>query len=175
MGWDSSRIAAAIPSGGGFLGAGLIFKEAQKDELTGMQQHVVHGLTTATSVWLSAAVGCACGGALYFVASFATAIMLLLLRFGPRQHDNDDDDEEEQDNEEGRMPFSIKIAKGGSYGALSLPEQVEEGTDRENDPMLRKERDGSIFGSDRDARNSLQKSDPRNKSVRKRAALGSVV
>lgn len=33
---------------------------------------------------LSAAVGIACGGGLYFAASFATALNLLLLRFGPR-------------------------------------------------------------------------------------------
>ena len=32
--WDASRISAAIPSGVGFLGAGLIFKEAQKDKKT---------------------------------------------------------------------------------------------------------------------------------------------
>lgn len=33
---------------------------------------------------LSAAVGIACGGGLYFAASFSTALNLLLLRFGPR-------------------------------------------------------------------------------------------
>jgi uncharacterized membrane protein YhiD involved in acid resistance len=33
---------------------------------------------------LSAAVGIACGGGLYFAASFTTALNLLLLRFGPR-------------------------------------------------------------------------------------------
>lgn len=98
MSWDASRIAAAIPSGVGFLGAGLIFKEAQKNELTGEQQHVVHGLTTATSVWLSAAVGCACGGGLYFVAVFCTTVMLVLLRFGPRFNENVEDEEEEYDD-----------------------------------------------------------------------------
>eukprot|EP00523_Entomoneis_sp_CCMP467_P000080 CAMPEP_0168753472 /NCGR_PEP_ID=MMETSP0724-20121128/18956_1 /TAXON_ID=265536 /ORGANISM="Amphiprora sp., Strain CCMP467" /LENGTH=138 /DNA_ID=CAMNT_0008801827 /DNA_START=122 /DNA_END=535 /DNA_ORIENTATION=+ len=115
MAWDASRIAAAIPSGVGFLGAGLIFKEAQKDEETGIQQHVVHGLTTATSVWLSAAVGCACGGALYFVAAFCTCIMLVLLRFGPRQHDIEDEEEDEEkpynqddDPTESRSIYSAK-------------------------------------------------------------------
>ena len=44
--WDGSRVAAAIPSGVGFLGAGLIYKDNQQ----------VHGLTTAASLWLSAAV-----------------------------------------------------------------------------------------------------------------------
>lgn len=35
MGWDASRVSAAIPSGVGFLGAGLIFKDAQKDDDSG--------------------------------------------------------------------------------------------------------------------------------------------
>jgi len=52
MAWDSSRISAAIPSGVGFLGAGLIFKEAEKDKKTGDTTHVVHGLTTAASLWI---------------------------------------------------------------------------------------------------------------------------
>jgi hypothetical protein len=40
MEWDASRISAAIPSGVGFLGAGLIFKQAEKDEQSG---DVTHG------------------------------------------------------------------------------------------------------------------------------------
>lgn len=95
MNWDASRISAAIPSGVGFLGAGLIFKK----------EEVVHGLTTAASVWLSAAVGIACGGELYFAASFGVAIMMLLLRFGPRAaegwaDEDDNNDEEHNDDEE---------------------------------------------------------------------------
>ena len=52
MEWDASRVAAAIPSGVGFLGAGLIFKQAEKDEKTGDTTHVVHGLTTSASLWI---------------------------------------------------------------------------------------------------------------------------
>lgn len=52
MEWDASRVAAAIPSGVGFLGAGLIFKQAEKDNATGDTTHVVHGLTTAASLWI---------------------------------------------------------------------------------------------------------------------------
>jgi putative Mg2+ transporter-C (MgtC) family protein len=52
MGWDSSRVSAAIPSGVGFLGAGLIFKQADKDQATGDTTHVVHGLTTSASLWI---------------------------------------------------------------------------------------------------------------------------
>jgi uncharacterized membrane protein YhiD involved in acid resistance len=91
MGWDASRVSAAIPSGVGFLGSALIFK--QDDE----GSHVVRGLTTAASLWLSSAVGIACAGGLYFPAAFSTAITLVLLRFGPR---SDDTEEEEKDEEE---------------------------------------------------------------------------
>lgn len=97
MSWDASRISAAIPSGVGFLGAGMIFKEANKDEGTGQSIHVVHGLTTAASLWLSAAVGIACGGGLYFAASFCVAIMLVLLRFGPRHDATEDEEDDEED------------------------------------------------------------------------------
>lgn len=75
--------SAAVPSGVGFLGAGLMVKDIYKDA-DGELAHTIKGLNTAASVWLSAAVGVACGGGLYFVASFTTALMLVLLRFGPR-------------------------------------------------------------------------------------------
>ncbi|KAL7529342.1 hypothetical protein ACHAXR_002914 [Thalassiosira sp. AJA248-18] len=83
MHWDPARVSAAIPSGVGFLGAGLIVKDIYKD-VDGESTHSVKGLKTAASVWLSAAVGVACGGGLYFVATYTTALMLVLLRFGPR-------------------------------------------------------------------------------------------
>ena len=60
MTWDASRVAAAIPSGVGFLGAGLIWKQAAEDD-DGTPTQVIHGLTTAASLWLSAALGIACG------------------------------------------------------------------------------------------------------------------
>lgn len=78
--WDASRVAAAIPSGVGFLGAGIIYKHPPKDE---RDVHSVHGLTTASSVWLSAAVGIGAGGGLFLVSFFATMAMILILRFGP--------------------------------------------------------------------------------------------
>ena len=46
MTWDSSRVAAAIPSGVGFLGAGLIWKGSLSDG-SGGEVHQVHGITTA--------------------------------------------------------------------------------------------------------------------------------
>lgn len=68
----------------GFLGAGLIVKSSEVDPETGERHHLVQGITTAAATWLSAAVGMACGGGMYFVASFSTAVNLVLLRFGPR-------------------------------------------------------------------------------------------
>ena len=55
---DPSRVAAQIVSGIGFIGGGVIF----------MRRDVVRGLTTAASVWLTAAVGMACGAGLPVLA-----------------------------------------------------------------------------------------------------------
>jgi putative Mg2+ transporter-C (MgtC) family protein len=60
---DPSRVAAQVVSGIGFIGAGVIF----------MRRDVVRGLTTAASVWVTAAVGMACGGGLPILA-IATVI-----------------------------------------------------------------------------------------------------
>lgn len=61
---DPSRIAAQIVSGIGFIGGGIIFK----------QQSDIRGLTTAAAVWLTAAIGSACGAGLPILASLATAL-----------------------------------------------------------------------------------------------------
>jgi putative Mg2+ transporter-C (MgtC) family protein len=55
---DPSRVAAQIVSGIGFLGAGLIF----------VRRDAVRGLTTAASVWVTAAVGSAAGAGLLVLA-----------------------------------------------------------------------------------------------------------
>ncbi|MEJ1976199.1 MAG: MgtC/SapB family protein [Acetobacteraceae bacterium] len=60
---DPSRIAAQIVSGIGFIGGGLIF----------VRRDSVRGLTTAAVVWLTAAVGMACGAGLPILALFVTA------------------------------------------------------------------------------------------------------
>ncbi|OKL47231.1 hypothetical protein BSR29_06330 [Boudabousia liubingyangii] len=58
---DPSRIAAQIVSGIGFLGAGVIF----------VNNDTVRGLTTAATVWLSAAIGMACGASMIPLAVYA--------------------------------------------------------------------------------------------------------
>lgn len=100
MSWDASRVAAAIPSGVGFLGAGLIWKgEAVLD---GGVVHQVHGLTTAASVWLSAAVGVALGGKMYAISLYTLTLIVLTLRFGPRLYFGDDNSvESDSDDGEG--------------------------------------------------------------------------
>jgi len=128
MSWDASRVSAAIPSGVGFLGAGLIFKKDQTDE-NGETNHVVHGLTTAASVWLSAAVGIACGGDLFFAALFCTSVMMLLLRFGPRLREPEDD--EDDDHEPGESDDEVSLLRGsydsvhnaGAGGVIASPDK----------------------------------------------------
>jgi putative Mg2+ transporter-C (MgtC) family protein len=63
---DTSRIAASVVTGVGFLGAGAILR-------TGIG---VQGLTTAASLWLVAALGLAAGGGMYVVALAATLVAL---------------------------------------------------------------------------------------------------
>jgi len=60
---DPSRVAAQVVSGIGFIGGGLIF----------VRGDIVRGLTTAAIVWLTAAVGMACGAGLALLACAATA------------------------------------------------------------------------------------------------------
>lgn len=59
---DPSRIAAQIVSGIGFLGAGVIF----------VRQNIVNGLTTAATIWMTAAIGMACGAGMPVIAVTAT-------------------------------------------------------------------------------------------------------
>ncbi len=82
---DPSRVAAQIVSGVGFLGAGLIF----------VRRDSVRGLTTAAAVWVTAAIGAACGAGLILLALAATFIYLvvatvfpLLARHLPRASSN---------------------------------------------------------------------------------------
>ncbi len=63
---DTSRVAAQIVSGIGFIGAGTIV----------LQKRMVVGLTTAAGLWTTAAIGMAVGGGLYPVAFFSTLLTL---------------------------------------------------------------------------------------------------
>lgn len=60
---DPSRVAAQIVTGIGFIGGGLIF----------VRRDIVRGLTTAAVVWVTCAVGMACGAGLVLLAAAVTA------------------------------------------------------------------------------------------------------
>ncbi|WP_218219750.1 MgtC/SapB family protein [Nesterenkonia sp. Act20] len=64
---DPSRIAAQIVSGIGFIGAGVVF----------VRQNMVSGLTTAASIWVTAAVGMACGAGMPMIAALTVVLYLL--------------------------------------------------------------------------------------------------
>lgn len=67
--FDPSRIAAQVVTGIGFLGAGTII----------LQKQVVRGLTTAAGVWVTAAIGLACGIGMYLIAAVTTVIVIASL------------------------------------------------------------------------------------------------
>ena len=66
---DPSRVAAQIVTGIGFIGGGLIF----------VRRDSVRGLTTAAIVWLTTAVGMACGAGLPVLAIFVTALHFVVV------------------------------------------------------------------------------------------------
>jgi putative Mg2+ transporter-C (MgtC) family protein len=66
---DPSRVAAQVVTGIGFLGAGTIF----------LRKDLVRGLTTAATIWTTAAIGMAAGTARYFEAGFTTLLVLGVL------------------------------------------------------------------------------------------------
>jgi putative Mg2+ transporter-C (MgtC) family protein len=68
-GASPDRIASTVVTGIGFLGAGVIFR----DGLT------VSGITTATTIWISAALGMAVGAGEYVIAMSGSVIVLVVL------------------------------------------------------------------------------------------------
>ena len=77
---STSRIAAQIVTGIGFLGAGIILKDEifDKKDADDSRHTKVLNLTTAASIWFSGAIGMAIGFNFYFVAivsiAFAVAV-----------------------------------------------------------------------------------------------------
>ena len=76
-GSDASRVAAQVASGVGFIGAGVIG--------SGASGRAAMGLSTASAIWVAAALGVASGAGLYFVAMFGSILTVLILRGGKRQ------------------------------------------------------------------------------------------
>ena len=75
---DTSRVAAQIVTGIGFIGAGTVLRNGP----------MVFGLTTAATLWIAASIGMACGAGMYGVALIATVLsvaVLTLIRIFERQ------------------------------------------------------------------------------------------
>jgi len=68
---DISRVAAGVVVGIGFIGAGVILRGAREEE--------VAGLTTAATIWVTAAIGLAAGAGMYLVSVIVTAIIIGVL------------------------------------------------------------------------------------------------
>ncbi len=67
--YDPSRIASQIVVGIGFIGAGIIV----------LRENKIEGLTTAASIWTTAAIGMAVGLGFYSLAIFVTVFILAVL------------------------------------------------------------------------------------------------
>jgi putative Mg2+ transporter-C (MgtC) family protein len=68
---DPSRVAAGVVAGVGFLGAGVVFRAMRGD--------IPMGLTSAASIWVTAAIGMAAGAGLYLISAVVAVIAALVL------------------------------------------------------------------------------------------------
>jgi putative Mg2+ transporter-C (MgtC) family protein len=78
---DPTRAIEAVATGIGFLGAGIIFITRDRAR--------VRGVTTAATIWATAALGVAVGLEAYLVAAVTTILLVLVLR-GLNRWDSDD-------------------------------------------------------------------------------------
>lgn len=65
---DNLRVLSQVVTGVGFLGAGVIMKDGLN----------IHGLSSAATIWCSAAVGCVCGFGLWLQAAIAVGVILFI-------------------------------------------------------------------------------------------------
>ena len=85
---DNLRVLSQVVTGIGFLGAGVIMKNGI----------TIHGLSSAATIWCSAAVGCLCGYGMWKEAGIVVAV-ILVINWGlknielylKRKHSNDED------------------------------------------------------------------------------------
>jgi putative Mg2+ transporter-C (MgtC) family protein len=69
---DLSRVMQGIAAGIGFIGAGTILKQQNTGQ--------IEGLTTAASIWLTAAIGVSAGAGKLYMAAIATGCALVILK-----------------------------------------------------------------------------------------------
>jgi len=74
---DMSRVIQGLVAGVGFLCAGTILKQ-------GRDEHQVQGLTTAAGLWMTAAIGMACGLGREVTAVLSALLALAVLALVPR-------------------------------------------------------------------------------------------
>ncbi len=121
---DSSRIAASVVSGIGFLAGGAILR-------TGIN---VQGLTTAAGLWLVAAIGLCAGGGM-FVESVATTVVGIFVLTMLRRFEDKDDRVRRRLHltlSDGASPTETLIEKLGERDVLaSLEGWDREGTRRQ--------------------------------------------
>jgi putative Mg2+ transporter-C (MgtC) family protein len=72
---DASRVIQGVITGVGFLGAGVILHR-------GVSGHVVHGLSTAATIWITSSLGVLCGLAAWPILTVSVALTVLLLVTG---------------------------------------------------------------------------------------------
>jgi len=98
--FDPSRVAAQVVSGIGFIGGGVIF----------VRRADVRGLTSAATIWLAAAVGCACGASLPVLAAATTVgYFVVALAFPPLA---------KRLAKSGRTPSSMRLIYEEGRGSL---------------------------------------------------------
>jgi len=107
---DPTRIAAGVVTGIGFLGAGAIMKEGVN----------VRGLTTAASIWVSAAVGLCVGASLFITATVLTLTVLFTLLFFSR--------------------MELEIGTKGRSGSLQVAGEAFMGLPKKVGKILKEER-----------------------------------
>jgi uncharacterized membrane protein YhiD involved in acid resistance len=87
--YDPSRMAANVCSGVGFIGAGVITTTSSSNnkdhESLSPCGSMVHGLTTAAAIWLSAAIGVCCGVGMCVLSTVTALLTIAVLRIGEQQ------------------------------------------------------------------------------------------
>lgn len=137
---DPTRMAQGIVTGIGFLGAGVIFKEG----LT------VRGLTTAASIWITAAIGVLMGAGFYFPAALGTVLTLFVLTLFRRL--------EQLLPAQVYAQLVISFARGEAMAEDRLRDLLGEHGFRVNDLSRRLGDEGRVF----EYRLSMRTSDPRS-------------
>lgn len=102
---ELSRVLQGILGGIGFLGAGAVIQNKK----------AVRGLTTAAAVWVTAAIGAACGLALYKLAgmiAFGTLFTLIVLEWFEERY-FPDPGEDDHDRKNGKDEIRIVLDRDG--------------------------------------------------------------